>query len=275
MLKEHPPEYYKYLPLKYLTCSINGPIGVGKSNLAKKMTSRLNQIFPPNNNNVPFAVEFPENIDWYFLPIYIANQPKYAFPFQLSVLAEQLDTDRNIIAHASTGGFSIADRDLIGNIGFALGNHEWRVDGQRCIDEEQLDIYMHHLASKQRFQTDVMIVLDVPMNVAISRMAARDREGESKYDPNYHAAVNAGFEKALAKYYKNPVLRIPWAKNYAVPVDANGDVIVRDPLWERDLSESGAHMLSESQNHKVEIPDEVIDRILDDLLKAIETHRKK
>jgi len=180
--------------------AIEGPIGVGKTTLARI----LSQAF-----NTELLLEvFEENP---FLSAFYQDRERYAFQtqifFLLSRYRQQRETIPRVLQHSPLVSDYLFAKDRL----FAHLN----LRGDELAVYEQL-----HQALAVHIPTPTLVVyLQATTDVLMERIAFRDRPYERNMDRSYIDALRIAYEEFFAHYDEAPVLR----------VDTNELNLVTDP----------------------------------------------
>ncbi|KHF39717.1 deoxynucleoside kinase [Halalkalibacter okhensis] len=179
--------------------AIEGPIGVGKTSLAKAISARyqyhlLKEIVDEN----PFLSKFYENIEeWSFQTemFFLCNRYK-----QLEEIKQNF-IEKNIPV--------VADYHIYKNIIFA----------KRTLTKEQYMKYksIYDILTADMPKPNLIIYLHASLPTLLSRIERRGREMEQKLDPQYLRQLSEDYETAMAN----------WASLYPdTPIiDINGDEV--------------------------------------------------
>lgn len=164
-------------------CILEGLISAGKSTAGEQLAEYVNSM------GIPCRF-FPEPLVPGLLDLFLSNQKKYAFAFQLAMLVKRQAIYREAWEYASKGYFCIIDRSLYGDYCFAL-MHKTRgniSDEPASLDESSVvewKSYLSALHSEEFEHPDYVLYLKVSPETAIARCIRRDRNGEKKYDRPY------------------------------------------------------------------------------------------
>jgi deoxyadenosine/deoxycytidine kinase len=196
---------------------VEGLISAGKSTAGIEIHAYVQELGIP-------CKFFPEPLIPELLELFLSDQKKYAFSFQLTMLVKRQAIYREAHKYAMQGYFCIIDRSLYGDYCFALmhknrGNISETPSLNSSIDSEvpsEWKSYLSVLHSEEFEHPDYVIYLEVSADTAIKRCIQRDRKGEKKYDRAYF--------QELCDVYRNVIPASP-AKNFLV-VDWNEDRIV-------------------------------------------------
>lgn len=208
----------KYGPcLRGRVLILEGLISAGKSTAARELMSFAEGM----GIKCKF---FPEPLISELLQLFLSDQKKYAFSFQLSMLVKRQAIYREAESYAKQGYFCIIDRSLYGDYCFAL-MHKNRgniSDG----DSSEWKSYLSVLHSEQFDHPDYVVYLKVSPETAIQRCVARDRQGEEKYDKKYFKDLCDIYSSVIPSSPSKQFLVIDWNS------PRNIDVISRDILTE-------------------------------------------
>ena len=158
--------------------TIEGPIGVGKSSLSKKLASSLGAML---------LLEKPSENP--FLERFYTSPECYALPTQLFFLFQRVQQLAEVKAHAATGVGLVADFMLAKDPMFAELNLDWhevtlyqQVYDSLCIDAPA---------------PDLMIYLQAPVPVLQKRIKKRS----IKYEQNIEARYLQNLSDAYTQYF--------------------------------------------------------------------------
>jgi deoxyguanosine kinase len=169
--------------------AIEGPIGVGKTSVAERLSTRL---------DATAVLEDPENP---FLADFYGGRPGAALQAQLFYL---LNRHRQLVALQQADLFShtticdyLFDRDKI----FAYLN----------LDDNELFIYqrLYDLLARDVPPPDLVIYLQAPTDVLVKRLRERSKDDDSDVpepDPDYIREVNEAYQHYFFHYTTTPLL---------------------------------------------------------------------
>jgi deoxyguanosine kinase len=169
--------------------AIEGPIGVGKTSLAERLSTRL---------DATAVLEDPENP---FLADFYSGRPGAALQAQLFYL---LNRHRQLLALRQTDLFSqsticdyLFDKDKI----FAYLN----------LDDNELFIYqkLYDLLARDVPAPDLVVYLQAPSDVLIRRVKERAKNAEQDAptpDADYIREVNEAYQHFFFHYTATPLL---------------------------------------------------------------------
>ncbi len=165
--------------------AIEGPIGVGKTTLARRLAADLDAalLLEPVQDN-PFLADF------------YREPQRFAFPLQVQFLLARLDQLETALAGAD--GPLVADYLL----------EKDRLFAENTLDERAFALYE---ALWQRLvdalpQPDLVIYLQAPVAVLQARIAARGRRFERSISADYLARLDAAYTRFFHYYDAAPLL---------------------------------------------------------------------
>lgn len=184
------PDWYTRATLEFRHIAIEGPIGVGKSALATRLSARLDAEVVLDDTDNPFLADFS------------AGRPGAAFQAQLfSLLArhrQQVGLRQSNLFNQQTVSDYLFDKDKI----YAYLN----------LDDNELFIYqrLYDLLLADVVPPDLVIYLQIPTDALRRRTRSRDREyrenGETPPDPEYLGELNDAYTHFFFHYVSTPLL---------------------------------------------------------------------
>ncbi|MBJ7987614.1 deoxynucleoside kinase [Bacillus cereus] len=173
--------------------TVEGPIGVGKTSLAKELSTHmqlhlLKEIVDEN----PFLGKFYEDIDeWSFQTemFFLCNRYKQLEDINIKYLNQRKPV--------------VADYHIFKNLIFA----------SRTLKDAQYDKYMHiyRILTQDMPVPNVIVYLTASLETLQKRIAMRGREFEKNMDPNYLLQLTKDYETAMDAFKKDhpdiPVLK--------------------------------------------------------------------
>ncbi|MGU3442981.1 deoxynucleoside kinase [Bacillus cereus] len=173
--------------------TVEGPIGVGKTSLAKEISTHmqlhlLKEIVDEN----PFLGKFYEDIDeWSFQTemFFLCNRYKQLEDINIKYLNQRKPV--------------VADYHIFKNLIFAY----------RTLKDSQYDKYMqiYRILTQDMPVPNVIVYLTASLETLQKRIAMRGREFEKNMDPNYLLQLTKDYETAMDAFKKDhpeiPVLK--------------------------------------------------------------------
>ncbi|HWJ76868.1 MAG TPA: deoxynucleoside kinase [Niallia sp.] len=179
--------------------TVEGPIGVGKTSLAKLLSEHfqyelLKEIVEEN----PFLGKFYENIDeWSFQTemFFLCNRFK-----QLNDISSQFLSKNTPV---------IADYHILKNLIFA----------KRSLQDSELDKYVriYDVLTEDLPRPNIIIYLHASLDTIMERIKKRDRDIEKNISPLYLEQLSTDYDTVMEEFKRN---------NPQIPVlDFNGDTL--------------------------------------------------
>ena len=173
--------------MRYNYIAIEGNIGAGKTTLATKIAEQY--------NGKPILERFEDNP---FLAKFYENQEKYAFPLELSFLAERYQQlKRELASQELFTAFTISDYFLNKSLIFARKTLN--------DDEYQLFITLFNIMNANLPRPDLLVHLFVSTPRLQSNIRKRGREYEQRIPDEYLEKIQ---ESYLDYLKQQPQLRI-------------------------------------------------------------------
>jgi len=151
---------------------------------------------------------FAEPLNQSLLELFLSNQKKYAFTFQMAMLIKRQAIYREAFELAKEGYFCIIDRSLYGDYCFALMHMN-----RGNIDPIEWGTYLDSLNSEKFEHPDYVVYLKVTPETAIIRCAARDRRGEGSYDTEYFRELCEIYDSVIPSSPANGMIILDWNKH--------------------------------------------------------------
>lgn len=205
------PSLRKYGPCtKGRIIIIEGLISAGKSTAGVEICNFLNR-------NKIKAKFFPEPLIPDLLQLFLSNQEKYAFAFQLAMLVKRQTIYKEAYRLTQLGYCCIIDRSLYGDYCFALMHkHRGNISDHVTLNIEgptEWKSYINILHSDNFEPPDYVVYLKVTPDVAVKRCKKRDRDGEKAYDIEYFVDLCDIYDKVIPQSPTNNMLVIDWNKD--------------------------------------------------------------
>ncbi|MGD2103714.1 MAG: deoxynucleoside kinase [Anaerolineae bacterium] len=168
--------------------AIEGPIGVGKTTLARLLKPR----FKANL----LLEAFEENP---FLSNFYSDRARYAFQTQMFFLLSRYRQQQEIPS-------LVAGEPLIGDYTFGKDALFARLN----LEGDELEMYrrLYTVLADRVVLPDLVIYLQADTDALMARIAARDRPYEREMDREYMSRVAAAYEKHFSNYTSTPLLTI-------------------------------------------------------------------
>ena len=173
--------------------TVEGPIGIGKTSLAKAISESFNMHFLKEIvDENPFLDKFYENIDeWSFQTemFFLCNRYKQLEDIHSQYLKQQKPV--------------VADYHIFKNLIFA----------QRTLQENQFQKYLqiYNILTGDMPRPNVVIYLNASLETLLSRIQMRGREFEKKISPLYLEQLSSDYDQFMNHFEETypdvPVLR--------------------------------------------------------------------
>jgi len=190
------------LPARYRHIVIEGPIGAGKTSLARKLAQRTGaQLLLEQPDANPFLERFYRNSARYALPTQLF------FLFQrVGQLAELAQLD---LFHRLVVGDFLLDKDPL----FA----------RLTLADDELKLYEQMLAhmAPQAPTPDLVIYLQADTDTLVERVSRRGNPIEAGIKENYLRALSESYARFFHQYDAAPVLVVN--TEHLNPIDSDGD----------------------------------------------------
>lgn len=169
--------------------AIEGPIGVGKTTLARLLHREL-------GGELLLEV-FEENP---FLSRFYADRARYAFQTQLFFLLSRFRQQHNVVPA------TLARTSLVSDYTFAKD----RLFAHLNLAGDELEMYerVHHVLAERIPLPTLVVYLRADPDVLMERIAHRDRPYERAMSREYIEGVRLAYERFFADYRDAPVLAV-------------------------------------------------------------------
>jgi len=176
--------------MRYRYIAIEGNIGAGKTSLSTRLANDLGARL--------ILEEFADNP---FLPKFYEEPDRYAFPLELSFLAERFSQlKRDLDQPDLFGGHIVSDYFLSKSLIFSRNNLQG--------DEYQLFSRMFHLIIQQIPRPDILVYLYLDIPRLRENIVKRGRPYEQSISPSYLESVQANYFDFIRKQEDQRVLII-------------------------------------------------------------------
>lgn len=174
---------------QHVYIAIEGPIGVGKTTLARILGEAL-----PAEILLEVFEENP------FLGDFYADRARYAFQTQIFFLLSRYRQQHRVIAETLRRGSLVSDYLFAKDWLFAHLNLRG--------DELQMYERVHAILGEQIPTPDLVVYLKATTEVLMQRIAFRDRPYERQMSPAYIADLSAAYDRFFADFTAAPVLTL-------------------------------------------------------------------
>jgi deoxyguanosine kinase len=161
------------IPYNYI--AIEGNIGAGKTTLATRLSQQLNARL--------ILEQFEDNS---FLPKFYEDPARYAFPLELSFLADRFQQLKNQLAiHDMFHPVTIADYFILKSLIFA----------KKTLNGEEFNLYsrLFSIIENALPKPDLLVYLYVDINRLQSNIRKRGRIYEQKIEDDYLQRIQEGY----------------------------------------------------------------------------------
>ena len=148
---------------------------------------------------------FPEPLNQPLLDMFLADQKKYAFAFQMTMLCERKAIYAKAEQASKEGYFCIIDRSMHGDYCFAKMHSD-----RGNINNAEWSVYTKLLNDGEMLHPDYLLYLKVSPATAVSRCAKRDRKGESTYDLEYFAELTKIYNIIIEQSDSKSIMMLDW-----------------------------------------------------------------
>jgi len=176
--------------MRYNYITIEGCIGAGKTTLSSKIASEFGAKL--------ILEQFEENA---FLPKFYEDPEHYAFPLEMSFLAERYRQLRDLLSHGDLfASFTIADYFIDKCIIFSKNTLQ--------SDEYALYTKLYNIITSFLPRPEILIYLYKDIDLLISNIKKRGRDYEQNISPKYLSDIQEGYLNHLKSISNIPVVVI-------------------------------------------------------------------
>ena len=176
---------------KYKFIVVEGPIGVGKTTLARKLANNLNsKIMLEKFQDNPFLEKFYKDID------------KYALSTQLHFLLQRSSD----LMKLSTDDMSIANNNYVSDYFI----NKDKLFAKTILSKDEYELYMKIFnALKINLPTpDLIIYLQASPNILLERIESRGNNFEKNITKSYLQKITEAYTEYFYSYKASPLLII-------------------------------------------------------------------
>jgi deoxyguanosine kinase len=172
-----PDQPFRSSGMKNSYLVIEGNIGSGKTSLAKIIAAKYNRKL--------VLEEFADNT---FLPQFYKNPERFAFPLELSFLAERYGQLRNLLNEATKSGQPIVSDYLFEKSLIFAGIN---------LDKDEWELYQkfYHIIRETLPKPDLVIYLHKSIPHLKKNISMRGRVYENEISDDYLARLEEGYHK--------------------------------------------------------------------------------
>lgn len=158
--------YNRFRSMRGGVYTIEGLIGVGKTTLGRSLERYLNE----NGLEAKF---FPEYVNKELLSQYIKDMKRYAYAFQMVMLCKRIEIYRQAELFSRTGGISLIDRSIVGDMTFARMQME-----NGYFTPEEWAVYLNLVKSEIQLAPTASLYLRCTAATSLERVKSRGNESE-------------------------------------------------------------------------------------------------
>ena len=168
--------------MKYPFITIEGNIGSGKTTLAGLLAKHINARL--------ILEEFADNP---FLPKFYADMQRYAFPLEMSFLADRYQQFMDDTSQLDLfKDFMVSDYDIFKSLVFA----------KVTLPQEEFRLYrkLFNFMYKDVIKPDVYVYLHQNTETLLQNIKTRNRDYEQNIQPGYLDAINKGYREFMKSH---------------------------------------------------------------------------
>ena len=173
--------------IRHRYIAVEGPIGVGKTSLARRLAATL---------NAQLVLEMAEENP--FLERFYRNPRAGALPAQLYFLFQRAQQQAQLVQQDLFGSVRVADYLMAKDDLFA----------HMILDEQESGLYrqVYERLAVDAPQPDLVVYLQAPVDVLLDRIARRGIAHESLIDRAYLTRLNEAYARFFHAYEAGPLL---------------------------------------------------------------------
>ncbi len=173
--------------IRHRYIAVEGPIGVGKTSLARRLAATL---------NAQLVLELAEENP--FLERFYRNPRAGALPAQLYFLFQRAQQQASLAQQDLFGSVRVADYLMAKDELFA----------HMILDAEEYGLYrqVYERLAVEAPQPDLVVYLQAPVDVLLDRIARRGIAHESLIDRAYLTRLNEAYARFFHAYEAGPLL---------------------------------------------------------------------
>ena len=190
---------------KYIT--VEGPIGVGKSSLAKRLSKTFES-----------ALVLEKPVENPFLARFYKSPKRYALPTQLTFLFQRVQQMTQMNQDDMFNPGRVADFMMEKDPIFA----------QLTLDDDEYRLYQHVYQNLNMnvLQPDLMVYLQAPVEVLLERIRKRRIKYEMNMDASYLQRLSDAYTTYFHSYNRTPLLIVNAADINFIDNDEHYHVLV-------------------------------------------------
>ncbi len=190
--------------------AIEGCIGVGKTTLTRKLAEHFGA------RKVLEVVE--ENP---FLPDFYRDAKAHAFKTQIFFLLSRFKQQEALAQGDLFAEHTVADYMFAKD----------RIFAELTLSDAELELYldMYEVLNARVPKPDLVLYLQAPLSVILSRIRKRGRDFERDIDPDYLGALTASYRRYFSSYDETPLLIVD-TSNLNFPASESDMQVILDAI---------------------------------------------